>query len=123
MHGFNWLDKRGIEGIGFVRAIRTLLTHNTPHVLPKIKESIAWNFTSCHTKHPVVGGKCLIISASSSNVMTLGLRHSPVYPMIVRLTVITNALAFFGKDLGESKCPYLVLGQRNSYSFIWANLR
>ncbi len=31
-----------------------------------------------------------------------GSKHSPVYPMIVKLTVFANALAFFGKDLGDS---------------------
>lgn len=37
MHGFNWFDKRGTEGVGFVRALRTLLTHNLPSVLPDLR--------------------------------------------------------------------------------------
>lgn len=32
-----------------------------------------------------------------------GATHSPVYPMIVKLTVLTNALAFFGKDLAKNE--------------------
>lgn len=36
MHGFNWFDLRGTEGIGLVRAIRTLLTNNLPHILPDL---------------------------------------------------------------------------------------
>lgn len=32
---------------------------------------------------------------------TIGVKHSPVYPMIIKLTVLTNALAFFGKELGK----------------------
>ena len=30
MHGFEWKDQRGIEGTGFVRALRTLLTSHLP---------------------------------------------------------------------------------------------
>ena len=103
MYGFDWLDRRGIEGIGFVRAIRSLLTSNLPHVLPQIKSTISDNFTIIHQEHPIVGGKCSIVLTSNSNLVDSGLRRSPVYPMIVRLTVITNALAFFGETLGESK--------------------
>lgn len=30
-----------------------------------------------------------------------GKTHSPVYHMIVKLVVLSNAVSFFGKDLGE----------------------
>ena len=33
--------------------------------------------------------------------MASGSSSAPVYPLIVKLTVLTNALAFFGKDLGS----------------------
>lgn len=36
MNGFNWFDKRGVEGVGFVRALRTLLTNNLPQLLPDL---------------------------------------------------------------------------------------
>lgn len=36
MHGFNWFDRRGTEGVGFIRALRTLLTNNLPHILPDL---------------------------------------------------------------------------------------
>ncbi|KAF2177798.1 cytochrome P450 [Zopfia rhizophila CBS 207.26] len=74
MHGFNWFDRRGTEGVGFVRALRTMLTNNLPQLLPDLG-------------HPLVSGK----------------RHSPVYPMIVKLTVLTNAFSFFGKDLAKNE--------------------
>ncbi|TRX96846.1 hypothetical protein FHL15_002152 [Xylaria flabelliformis] len=53
MHGFNWFDRRGTEGVGFVRALRV--------------------------------------------------RHSPVYPTIVKLVVMSNAISFFGKELGTNE--------------------
>lgn len=36
MYGFNWFDRRGTEGVGFVRALRTLLTNNLPQILPDL---------------------------------------------------------------------------------------
>lgn len=36
MNGFNWFDKRGVEGVGFVRVLRTLLTRNLPQLLPDL---------------------------------------------------------------------------------------
>ncbi len=44
MHGFEWKDQRGIEGIGFVRALRTLLTSHLPVVLPNLNSAIANEF-------------------------------------------------------------------------------
>jgi hypothetical protein len=38
MRGFEWQDKRGIEGTGFVRALRSLLTAHLPQLLPRLKE-------------------------------------------------------------------------------------
>lgn len=40
MQSFEWQDQRGIEGTGFVRALRSLLTANLPGLLPRIKEII-----------------------------------------------------------------------------------
>ena len=37
MNGFNWLDRRGAEGLGFVRTLRTLLTNNLPQILPDLR--------------------------------------------------------------------------------------
>lgn len=40
MQNFEWQDQRGIEGTGFVRALRSLLTANLPTLLPRLKEII-----------------------------------------------------------------------------------
>jgi len=37
MNGFNWLDRRGAEGLGFVRTLRTLLTNNLLQILPDLR--------------------------------------------------------------------------------------
>jgi hypothetical protein len=40
MHGFEWKDQRGIEGTGFVRALRILMTQNLDYFIPKISSTI-----------------------------------------------------------------------------------
>ena len=104
MHGFNWFDRRGTEGVGFVRALRTLLTNNIPFILSDLKVAIATNFAQIYAEHQVVNGEYLMIEPrrNFTDQASVGSKHSPVYPMIVKLTVIANALAFFGKDLGDS---------------------
>ena len=37
MHGFEWKDKRGDEGTGFVRALRSLLTAHLPVLTSHLK--------------------------------------------------------------------------------------
>ncbi|KAF2475217.1 cytochrome P450 [Lindgomyces ingoldianus] len=40
MNGFEWKDQRGIEGTGFVRAIRNLLTARLPELIPRLSTVI-----------------------------------------------------------------------------------
>ena len=111
MHGFNWFDRRGTEGVGFVRALRTLLTNNMPFILSDLRVAIVSNFVRMHAEHQIINGKYLVV-VPHENVAdpdNVGSKHSPVYPMIVKLTVIANALAFFGKDLGDSTLIYYSL--------------
>jgi hypothetical protein len=56
MHGFNWFDRRGTEGVGFVRALRTMLTANLPRILPDLSMIIKTRFEELHEKHPIVDG-------------------------------------------------------------------
>ncbi|EUC33179.1 hypothetical protein COCCADRAFT_96747 [Bipolaris zeicola 26-R-13] len=87
MHGFNWFDRRGTEGVGFIRALRTLLTNNLPKILPDLTCIIRTRFEELHATHPVINGK----------------RHSDVYHMTVKLVVLSNAVSFFGKDLAKDE--------------------
>lgn len=45
MNGFNWHDQRGIEGIGFVRTLRTLLTCHLPQMTPGTRSIIDKTFS------------------------------------------------------------------------------
>lgn len=40
MHGFEWKDVRGVEGTGFVRALRHTLTSRLPELLPSLRELV-----------------------------------------------------------------------------------
>lgn len=59
MHGFNWFDRRGTEGVGFIRALRTLLTNNLPKILPDLSDMIHNRLSELHSEHPVTGSKLL----------------------------------------------------------------
>jgi hypothetical protein len=45
MAGFNWHDQRGIEGTGFVRSLRTLLTNHLPKMTPDVRRLLEQGFT------------------------------------------------------------------------------
>lgn len=66
MHGFNWFDRRGTEGVGFVRALRTLLTNNIPNILPRLRKEIAQNLERMHAEQPLVDGMHLLSSFAGS---------------------------------------------------------
>lgn len=40
MHGFEWRDQRGVEGTGFVRALRSLLTSHLPDFQPDLERLV-----------------------------------------------------------------------------------
>lgn len=54
MYGFEWQDQRGVEGTGFVRALRSRLTSQLPSLLPRLYESVSASFDerlrSCPTQ-------------------------------------------------------------------------
>ncbi|KAM7184927.1 Ent-kaurene oxidase [Rhypophila sp. PSN 637] len=87
MHAFNWFDRRGTEGVGFVKALRTMLTSNLPAILPDLSTIIRARFEAIHDSHPVINGS----------------RQSPVFTMIVKLVVLSNAVSFFGNDLAKNE--------------------
>jgi hypothetical protein len=55
MHGFNWYEKP-TEGVGFVRALRTLLTNNLPEILPNLGVVVRERFAELRDGYPVVNG-------------------------------------------------------------------
>lgn len=40
MHGFEWQDQRGVEGTGFVRALRSLLTSHLHKFQPDLERLV-----------------------------------------------------------------------------------
>ncbi|RYP11200.1 hypothetical protein DL765_007853 [Monosporascus sp. GIB2] len=87
MQQFNWFDRRGTEGVGFIRALRTHLTNNLPQILPDLTAIIRSRMTELRESHPTVDGE----------------KHSPVYPMVIKLVVLSNAVSFFGKSLAKDE--------------------
>lgn len=57
MHGFNWFDRRGTEGMPLVKTLRTLLTNNVPEILPEIRMAVSELFDLMHDSHPVAEGE------------------------------------------------------------------
>ncbi|KAI0490488.1 cytochrome P450 [Xylaria cf. heliscus] len=83
MNGFNWFDRRGVEGVGFVRTLRTLLTNNIPCLLPNLG-----TLTQVRWKEVVASNKAVDGSTQIS-----------LYPAIMTLVVLLNARSLFGEDL------------------------
>ncbi|KAK8127859.1 cytochrome P450 [Apiospora sp. TS-2023a] len=79
MNGFNWHDQRGIEGIGFVRTLRTLLTYHLPQLTPGTRGIIEKSFAK-----EVGMEKTINVLALCKAVVTK-----------------ISAYAFFGMDYGE----------------------
>ncbi|KAI2615396.1 hypothetical protein GGR54DRAFT_613261 [Hypoxylon sp. NC1633] len=83
MNGFNWSDRRGVEGVGFVRTLRTLLTNNIPQLIPDLGVLVRTRW-----------------GESLSNKTTIGdTTYAPVYPIMMDLVVLLNARSLFGEDL------------------------
>ncbi|KAL5437920.1 hypothetical protein PMIN06_010389 [Paraphaeosphaeria minitans] len=90
MHGFNWFDRRGTEGVGFIRALRTLLTHHLPAILPDLRIATSYR-----------------LKAEVSKYKTLeGTSHVPIYPTMVTLVVLANSYSFFGEELARNE-PFM----------------
>jgi hypothetical protein len=58
MQHFNFYDTPP-EGMGFIRAVRTLLTNNIPTFLPELRRIIDMSFEEFHAGHEVVDGEFL----------------------------------------------------------------
>ncbi|KAL9038664.1 MAG: hypothetical protein Q9180_002997, partial [Flavoplaca navasiana] len=83
MQGFEWKDQRGVEGTGFVRALRCLMTSRLPNLLPSLR---------CTLENEMM--------AELKNCQTSkGETHLKVFPSIKRIVAKTNSLFFFGDEL------------------------
>ncbi|VUC22501.1 unnamed protein product [Clonostachys rosea] len=87
MHGFSWFDQRGTEGIGFERALRTLLTNHLPFIIPELGRVVRIHFSELQQQQPLVNGE----------------RQTRVYPMMKKLVVLANAYSFLGDELYKNE--------------------
>ncbi|KAL8992990.1 MAG: hypothetical protein Q9169_006680 [Polycauliona sp. 2 TL-2023] len=85
MHGFEWKDQRGVEGTGFVRALRCLMTSQLPNLLPSLRCTLE-NEMMAELK------QCRTVK---------GAKHLKVFPSIKRVVARTNSLFFFGNEYIE----------------------
>lgn len=85
MHGFEWQDVRGLEGTGFVRALRTILTSQLSKLIPRLREVVE-NHIDVEFKQSKAS------SEFSSRVL---------YDVAKRLVAKTNCTVFFGSCLGN----------------------
>lgn len=86
MLGHNWLDERGAEGIGYVRAVGTLFPRQLLTIMPEMKillEQTFKNFTDNYK--------------GSSGHMNV-----PAYKLNKKILCKLNGFCFFGNELAEN---------------------
>jgi hypothetical protein len=57
MLGHNWLDERGAEGIGYVRAVGTLFPRQLQNIMPDMQRIIQSSFEDYSRSHKPKSGK------------------------------------------------------------------
>ncbi|KAM0525737.1 hypothetical protein ACHAPE_000448 [Trichoderma viride] len=85
MHGFEWQDQRGVEGTGFVRALRSLLTSHLQDFQPDLERLVK---------------DCLEIEFK--DVHSDGFSHVKLFPVMKRLVTKVNCFVFFGEELSQN---------------------
>ena len=102
MQGFEWKDQRGVEGTGFVRALRCLMTSQLPNLLPSLRCTLE-NEMMAELKHcQTFKGEQVSVYSSKplqTNLFHLGETHLKVFPSVKRIVAKTNSLFFFGDEL------------------------
>ncbi|RLM01932.1 hypothetical protein CFD26_108363 [Aspergillus turcosus] len=85
MFGFEWQDQRGVEGTGFVRALRSRLTAHLPILMPELQRIV----------ESAIADE---LAAPGSD----GFVHCRLFSMIKRTVTKVNCFAFFGEDLAQN---------------------
>ncbi|KAI0118646.1 cytochrome P450 [Nemania sp. FL0031] len=86
MSGFEWQQQRGIEGTGFVRALRSLLTSHLPYFRADLENAIRQT-----------------LREELSKPEKDGYSRVNLFPMIKRIVTKVNCLIFFGGDLSRNE--------------------
>ncbi|KAL6803841.1 cytochrome P450 [Trichoderma sp. SZMC 28012] len=85
MYGFEWQDQRGIEGTGFVRALRSLLTSHLPKFQPDLERIVKSS-----------------LETGLSDVQPDGFAHVRIFPFMKTLITRVNCFIFFGEELSQN---------------------
>ncbi|KAK8059254.1 cytochrome P450 [Apiospora saccharicola] len=86
MYGFEWQEQRGVEGTGFVRALRSRLTSHLPQFQPELDRIIRGCLLEELDRTPDENGFVPV----------------ELFPMIKRVITRVNCFVFFGKELSEN---------------------
>lgn len=87
MHGFEWRNIRGVEGTGFVRALRHILTSKLPEMYPTLCSHISHELGTEPLNHETSSGSYMV----------------SVYNTAKKLVAKTNCLVFVGPGLASDK--------------------
>ncbi|MCJ1406600.1 hypothetical protein MMC19_000666, partial [Ptychographa xylographoides] len=87
MHGFEWKSQRGVEGTGFVRALRILLTSHLPSVLPDLNYAI----------------KDQIHRELAKSKFVNDYYKSALFSMVKKIVTRTNCVVFFGPESSNNQ--------------------
>ncbi|KAF7514220.1 hypothetical protein GJ744_004545 [Endocarpon pusillum] len=105
MHGFSWVDRRGQDGIGYVRALCSLLTAHLPQIPPDMRGIIEREISKSY----------------DSKFKTINcVKHFPAFEEMKRAVVKANGLAFFGRDLVSNQ-EFMDAALNNIEHVIWAS--
>ncbi|KAF2967330.1 hypothetical protein GQX73_g6256 [Xylaria multiplex] len=83
MHGFSWFDMRGTEGVGFERALRTLLTNYMPTTLPELGRVVRVRFEELRQQNSVAKGS----------------HQTRMFSLMKELIAVSNAYVLFGSEV------------------------
>ncbi|KKO98194.1 cycloheximide-inducible-1 [Trichoderma harzianum] len=85
MYGFEWQDQRGIEGTGFVRALRGLLTSRLPKFQPDLERIVKRS-----------------LETGLRDVQPDSFAHVRIFPFMKTLITRVNCFIFFGEELSQN---------------------
>ncbi|KAJ4861649.1 cytochrome p450 domain-containing protein [Trichoderma breve] len=90
MCGFEVQDHRGIEGTGYVRALRSLLTSHLPKFQPHLEGIV---------KNALLTG---LRDVQSDGIEANWFAHAKIFPLMKTLVTRVNCFIFFGEELSQN---------------------
>ncbi|KAI0384947.1 cytochrome P450 [Hypomontagnella monticulosa] len=97
MLGHNWHDERGVEGVGYVRAVGTLFPRQLLRIMPDMQRIVGLSFEE-------------FARANKSNNGHLNL---PAYELSKKLVCKLNGFCFFGDELAQNESFMKTIFQYN----------